>query len=131
MNLFIFTDYVEALKAQIDSLGKTRGFKTVLADAAGCNLSYLSQVLAGKTNLTPDQAFRIAHHLNWPKLHIEYFLLLVNYAQSGSIEHRRYLKVQIDALRATENTITKKVKESSHLANENLKLYYSSWLYQA
>ena len=53
---FEFSRALDYLDAQIRSNKTVYRYKSSLSEAAGCQLSYLSQVLAGKAQLNPDHA---------------------------------------------------------------------------
>jgi hypothetical protein len=61
-SLFEFNSYIKYL-AKIIKTDKTRGIIGTWAEAAGCQRSYLSNVLAGRATLNLDQGFRLAEHL--------------------------------------------------------------------
>ena len=63
MRIFEFNSYKSYLSHYIETSGR-RGLISELAKAAGCTHSYLSQVLNGKPELTPDHAWALADHLS-------------------------------------------------------------------
>ncbi len=62
--VFAHDHYRAYLKAVIAANPERRGFRSHLAEAAGCTPSYLSQVLSDQAGLSLDQLHRLAHFLD-------------------------------------------------------------------
>jgi transcriptional regulator with XRE-family HTH domain len=73
-----------------------RGTKAQLAEAAECQSTYISQVLHGKAQLSPEQAERIARYLKLGKEETNFFMLLVHKERAGSKELKNYYLTQIE-----------------------------------
>lgn len=127
MNPFPFADYKKYLTDFIDST-EGRGAKAALAEAAGCQRSFLSQVLNGETHLTLEHAIGIAHYLRLDSAQTEYFYCLVAHARSGTPALRHYYADKMKSLRwASEGSRpSARVTESDAQAE-----YYSSWKFAA
>jgi len=59
-SLFSSENYKAYLKSVLDGPGKERGYQSRLAEAAGCQRSYLSQVVHSTPHLTPEHAMGMA-----------------------------------------------------------------------
>lgn len=105
MQVFDFSDYCDYLAHQIQANVKTRGYKTLLAQAAGCKLSHLSQVLAQKVHLTLEQAAGMAGFWKLDRNESEYFLGLVNLGRAGTPALRSLLRQRLEALRREQSTV--------------------------
>jgi hypothetical protein len=75
LSIFAFGHYKDFLRAHCDA---SRGALTKLAEAAGCQRSYLSKVLTADPHLTPDQGFLISRFLEFKSDEAEYFMLLLH-----------------------------------------------------
>jgi uncharacterized protein (TIGR02147 family) len=131
MNIFDYTVYREFLQALSRAKGQ-RGLQASLARAAGCQASYFSQVLNGRTHLTEDQALGIATHLEFSNVETEYLLLLLRHEKAGTQKLKEYLKNSIERVRKAQTDLSQRVKaEQIQIAEEELGKYLSSWIYAA
>lgn len=127
LNIFHYSSYPEWLKAVGEQSRGRRGQHKAMAEAAGCQPSFLSQVFRGKTHLTPDQAAGLAEFWTFNEEETEYFLSLVHYERSGSKKYRRILKTKIDALRQANAQIGKRIQHRGNVKAEMQARYYSDW----
>jgi uncharacterized protein (TIGR02147 family) len=123
---FDYTSYKSFLKAVIDQ-AERRGMVTELAEAAGCQRSYLSQVLNGPAQLTPDHAFGIADHLRFTSSESDYFLLLVDHERAATLKLRKRLSEKLESLRREQNTVSRTVQIERPVDLEIQGAYFSSW----
>lgn len=105
VQVFDFMDYRAYIEQQLLLNAKTRGYKTQLADAAGCKLSHLSQVMAGKVQLTLEQAAGLAVFWKLEHSEAEYFVGLVNLGRAGTPSLRNLLRRQLEALREKHQSV--------------------------
>ena len=92
MQIFTILDEIEVIERFLSENGGVRAIRSKMAAAAGCQLSYLSQAIARKVQLTPDQGYGIAKFLRLSEVEIEYFMQLVLLKRAGTREHRAYLQ---------------------------------------
>jgi uncharacterized protein (TIGR02147 family) len=131
ISIWNYSDYKKYLRARSRALNLRRGFLSRLADAAGCQPSYLSQVLNSKVQLTPDQACSIASHLELSENEATYFLALVDLARAGSPLLKQRLSKQIFDLKTRAQKISERLQRpASQIADDQI-VYYSSWTYSA
>lgn len=126
-NVFELNDYKDFLKSFVRNQAK-RGAVKELAAAAGCQSSYLSQVLSRPVHLTPDQALGISEALGLGQMEQEYFLLMVEKARASTKKLRLHLEEKMTALRAKSGDVGTRLKRSSPAPMEELALYYRHWL---
>lgn len=95
-DLFESVDYKQYLIDVLTSntLGG-RGARTTLAQAAGCQLAFISQVLNGNADFSLEQADGISRYLSQNSKERDYFLLLVQYARAGTESLRAHFMRQI------------------------------------
>ena len=100
MNVYEASAYKEFLNSKIQAFRSVKGYKTQLAKAAGFSPSFLSQVIHGHIELTPEHAIRLARFWELDAFETDYFMLLVDSARAGSIALREHLAVKMAKFRA-------------------------------
>lgn len=131
MSLFQFNDYKGFLRDKIkDNQGK-RAYRSSLAAAAGCQLSFLSQVLHSEVHLTPDHAMGLAVFWALTEDGREYFMELVHHARAGSKLLKSEIEKKLTALRAKQENLSQRYKKPRLLPGERETLYYSAWYWSA
>lgn len=129
MNLYEYFSYKTYL---IDLISKTQIKVSVLAEMAGCNRSYFSQMINGKVQLTSDHIINLAEGLEFSELEKEYFITLCLLERSSLISTKEILEKKLINLRQKSLVLSKKIKDegkSFELTDEMKGEYYSSWLY--
>jgi uncharacterized protein (TIGR02147 family) len=126
-SIFVFDDYRKVLK----ELMVGRGVQVRLAQHVGCQQSYLSRVLAGRAELSQEQALSITTFFGFDQLESEYFLVMVNLNRAGSAELRSYYKKKLDDIVDKKLLVRNRVKVADTLTPEQKSIYYSDWLYCA
>jgi uncharacterized protein (TIGR02147 family) len=127
MKTFRSTDYKVLLRERIEHSGE-RGVITKLAEAAGCQRSYLSQVLNTHVHLTPDQALGVAEFFGFNEDETTYFLALVDHARASSPALRARLKRICDSLRKKHEDLESRLETPVIQASEQDLVYYSTWV---
>lgn len=133
MNVFEFDSYKAFLKSYI-SQNEVRGVITHLAAACGCDRTYISQVLNGKVDLTPDHMVQLCSDLNLSDLDSKYLLLLLLRDRSTSAKARAKLSQKVAALRGEAMMVSKIVlakEQPSEIPEDWRTRYYSHWHYGA
>ncbi|MAF90226.1 MAG: hypothetical protein CL674_03060 [Bdellovibrionaceae bacterium] len=131
--VFDFNSYKKYLNYRVNVVGE-RGIVTQLAEAAGCQRTYLSKVVNAEVHLTPDQAFRVCSFWQFSPDEKNYFLLLVDRERAGDKAYRDYLGVKLKALKIKHQDLSQRVKNRKTIQEEDsffLMKYYSSWVYSA
>lgn len=128
ISVFTFENYKEFLGKLVASHPK--GIVTRLSEAAGCQRSYLSEVLRGHVHLTPDQGFGIAKFLDFTRDESDYFLSLIHFARASSAKYRKELQSRITERKNEFLRVSKRVEKNSPLLTA-ADAYYSSWYYAA
>lgn len=130
-NLFQFKSYVEFLKELLRLHGQERGYQAKLAKAAGCQASYLSQVLAEKADLTSDQALNLATYLAMDEIEVTYFLTLLLRQRAVTPVARKHFDKQLEKQRREQKKLKTRVGNDESHPNELVSFYHSSWLVAA
>lgn len=124
-------DYRAFLKAIVAEEGKERGYRKLLATQAGCQPAYLSQILSGNVELTPEQADRLCAFWAFPELEAEIFLTLVHQGRAGSPSLRARLGAKLQALKDQWRKQDATFQQPELSASDRALLYYSRWTYTA
>ncbi len=130
MDVFQNLTALEFVQATIAMNRNIRGYQTRLAEAAQCQRSYFSQIVKGKIPLTVEQAFGLTTYWGFSHLETEYFLTLVHCARAGTATLKKHFERQNNALRATVNTLSKRI-DSRQLMDHARTEYYSNWYWMA
>lgn len=129
--VFDFTDYKSYLKARIEESRGFRGYQSQLAKAAGCQRSFLSQVLNGPMDLSREHAAELTRFFGFTSTEAEYFVGLVDYARAGSKQLKEMTRERLAKLRETAQNLSARVKVTEIADAELRSLYYSSWYWSA
>lgn len=126
-------DYKEFISLKIAENSRMRGYKTKLAEAAGCNPTYLSQVLGSHIHWTPDQAANAAVFWELDANETEYFICLLNRARAGTKPLIGVIESRMQQLQAIHDSVAGSVGGDSKepLSETDRTLYYSAWYYSA
>ncbi len=131
MDVFSFQNYRDIITSYLAGQTSKRGSQKRLAEAAGCQASYFSQMLSGQVQLTLDQAAGIAIFLQFDEDETEYFLALVGYERSGSRHLQSILRQKLEKIRRHHSQLSSKIKNSAAVPDQGLMIYYSTWYYSA
>ncbi len=131
MNLVNFNTYQDVIRHYIDQNHGVRGYQTLMAQAAGCQRSYLSQVLHGSIHITPDHAAGLCIFWSLPQLDTDYFLNLVALARAGSPHLKKILQDKQRDIKRQASDLSQRLKSVQALNEEMCAAYYSSWHWAA
>jgi uncharacterized protein (TIGR02147 family) len=123
-SIFQFKDYKDFLES-ITAGSDNWGMLSKLAQASGCQKSYLSRVIHKEVHLTPEQAYRIGQFLGLNELESEYFSNLVEFGRSGDRDHRESLSQKLQRARRMAEKVSKEGQKNA--ASESLQMvsYYT------
>ena len=126
--VFSFDDYKEYLKARLADEEASWGAISRMADAAGCQRSYLSRCLNAEVQLTLDHAYNISQFLKLSESEEEYFLNLVEKDRASSIGYRQKILKKLKAIRTEQEDLEKISKRPKIALGEKEVFYYSNWI---
>lgn len=131
-SVFKYSYYKDYLKEKIETYPNNgRGVRRQLAEVAGCQVAYISHILAGDRDLSLEQAEAITRFFHLRTDEVEYFLVLVEKERAGTVYLKRYFAQKLEALLATHRQIKNRVRLSGKISSEDQAVYYSSWHFQA
>ena len=134
--LFEFDSILVLLRESIDILRSIKGIRSKLAEAARCQPSYLSQVLAGTASLSTEQLFGIAKVLQLSDAEWDYVRELGMLDRAGTEELREDCKRRLLRLRQAGRSSAPNQSPASNtgappnpksLSSEDLTWYVSTW----
>lgn len=127
-----FTDYRSFLKIALNELGKSlRGARSRLAEHLDVRPGYISQVLNGQSDLTPEVAARACAFFSLTDEEAHYFVLLVSHERAGNADLKRIYQRQIREHQEQYLNMKKRFKVKEALSASDQHIYYSSWQYAA
>ena len=129
MSIFEIEKYRDLIGHQIKTAGNPRGYKGLLAAAAQCQSSHISQVMHGTIHLTIEQAHGIARFWNFDEEATEYFIALVQRERSTNQEFTAFLTTKIQRLRTKKQKLSDSVQSKKVVLDASQSRYYASWLY--
>lgn len=129
--IFDYRSYKPYLLAICGGKKIRRGAKAQLAAAAQCQATYISQVLHGKAQLSPEQAERISRFLQHPKAEAQFFMLLLQKDRAGTNELRDFYVTQIEEQIVQRMNVVNRLGANNVLTEQQKAIFYSSWDYLA
>jgi len=136
MNLLQLTDYRKYLKWRLSQLPGQRGELAPLARAAKIHVTQISQILNGKRDFTPDQAFRVSQYLLLNDQETAYFTALIAKARASDTGLIRFLDGELKRIRENDFANAKNHGENSSENKDGLSslqrnTFFSAWYYVA
>ncbi|MBK9321998.1 MAG: TIGR02147 family protein [Bdellovibrionaceae bacterium] len=132
MSLFNYLDYRKYLKDTLSGKPKQGyGELSKWANSCGVHPTLMSLILKGERDLSADQAYSLGGYLNLTPLELEFFILLVQYARSGTPGFKEHLQKKVNLLKQEATQVKKRFSHESELSDEAKFVFYSSYLYSA
>jgi uncharacterized protein (TIGR02147 family) len=126
-SVFDAYDYRRFLIDELESARFGRGSRARLAKHLGAHMSFISAVLSGKQDLTPEHGLKVGLFLDLDPEEIHWFILLINRDRAGTTDLKRYYQEQLNQLRTKRSEIQNQVKAQSEISEADAHLYYSNW----
>lgn len=131
-NVFKFKSYKDyLLRTEQEKSVLSRGFRSQIAKAVGCNNAFVSQVLNKGAHFSLEQGLRLSRFLKFQADEEKYFLLLIEFERAGTKDLQVYFLDQLNLLRETYLNIKNRVESPTVLSAESQATYYSEWYYAA
>ncbi|MBI2711604.1 MAG: DUF4423 domain-containing protein [Bdellovibrio sp.] len=102
-----------------------------LAKHLNCQLSFISQVFSGKSQISLEHAILIADLVQLDEDERRYFMTLVLLAKSGSKHLTDFYHQEALNLKNRAEIIKHSIKVKEELTLEDQAIYYSNWWYSA
>jgi uncharacterized protein (TIGR02147 family) len=132
LNIFASSDYRLFIKDWLTQAkeAKTANLSTLAAD---CHVhpTYLSQVLAGRKDLSLEQAAFLSQRFQFTTLEEEYFFVLIQLNRAGTQLLKDVLNKKKKMIEAERNKLSRRFENHRELSTEEKATFYSSWIYAA
>lgn len=128
-SIYDYQDYRLYLRDWIRARG--RGEHTRLAETLRCHLTYLSQILGGKAQLSPEQAESLNPYFEHSEDESEFFLTLVLHDRAGSEALRNYYARRLRSALDRRLILKNRLQSQKAIGKEEQATYYSAWYYLA
>ncbi|MEK6553762.1 MAG: TIGR02147 family protein [Bdellovibrionota bacterium] len=129
--LFKSKSYRHFLGVVLKEFASSRGYKKRLADSAGCQAAYFSQVMAERTQLTPEQAERLCSFWELSSNETDFFFHLVLLGRAGSHTLKRLLERKLEEIRERWQNENQSFGTEALSEPERAAIYYSHWMHSA
>ncbi|MDZ4661269.1 MAG: TIGR02147 family protein [Pseudomonadota bacterium] len=130
-DLFDSSNYRDFLRNSFPGSGDRRGRRRALAEALGCQTSFISLVLTDRAHFNEDMTFATAKFLTLNSPETEFLLLLYHFERAATPELRQYYKIKINKSLESRKQIKSRVRESPTIPLEIQAQYYSNWVFSA
>ncbi len=129
---FEFKQYKAFVLARIKSSpNQGRGVRRLIAESLGCQVAYVSHVLAGEKHFSIEQAEAAARFFELREDETEYFLLQVELLRAGTPALKKYLSRQIEKRLRQYQEVSQRIQITDTISPVDQATYYSNWHFQA
>ena len=129
--IFEYKHYRDYLKVKLATTGANRGLRTKLAEKTRTHPAFISKVLSGANDLSPEHIPPTSELLGHTPEESHFFALLVLHARAGTSELKKYYQTQIQEILRKREEFLERVKIEDKLPASDHTLYYSKWYFIA
>lgn len=132
MDVFDIDDYRGLIRTRIGEMPRN-GFGQLgrLAEKLSVNASFVSQMLAGKKDLSEDQGYLTSEFFELSEPETAYFLLLIQRERAANHRLKKFYSKQIEERKRAAAKVKGRVRIDRELGFEEQAVYYSDYLYTA
>lgn len=131
INVFDYQHYRDYLKVRLSTTGENRGLRARLAELTRTTPAFISKVLSGGIDLSPEHIPHLNKLLEHTKEESHFFTLLTLDARAGNRELKAYYQDQLNEFREKRNHFLERVKISDKVSAADHAKYNSQWYYTA
>jgi uncharacterized protein (TIGR02147 family) len=132
VSVFNFQTAQAYLGSFLEALPKRgHGESKRIAAAIGVSSTFISQVLAGTKNLSPEHGERLAEYLGLAPLEADFLFQLILLDRAGTESLRQYLRSKLKELKERSHQIVNVVQPQRILSDEEKAIFYSNFLYSS
>jgi uncharacterized protein (TIGR02147 family) len=128
-DIFTFKDYKKFILSVLNERDDLN--RSFIARELQVQSAYISQVLNGSAHLSMEQGYRLTETFSLGAPEKEFFMCLLQYNRAGTRDLELFFKERLQELLETHLNLTKRLKNSPTLSEEDRGVYYSSWIYGA
>jgi uncharacterized protein (TIGR02147 family) len=130
-NIFEFNEYKAYLAHRVGGHRQRRGLKSLVAKTLKCQPTYVSQVLNGSADFSPEQAEVLNRFFGHSREESLFFLLLIQKNRAGTRSLKEFVQSQLDEMQTKRLVISQRLGQKAKLTQEQQATYYSSWHFAA
>lgn len=131
MSIYQANDYKDYIRQRIEKNSGEKGYRSTLAKHAGCQRSYLAQVLHGPIHLTPDHALGLSTYWGFNDDQSDTFLNLLLRDRAATPLLRKKCQRRLVQLRKKAANLSQRLDVETIPEGIAQAVYYSSWHYAA
>ena len=131
ISVFEYNHYRDYLKVRLATHGPSRGMRSRLAEACTTKPAFISQVLSGGIDLSPEHIPPTNELLGHTEDEAHFFTLLALEARAGTPKLERYYRRQLQDILEKRSIFLERVKIKDTVSPTDQALYYSQWFYPA
>ena len=130
MDALKFTNYKDFIREKIHALPKRgHGQNLKIAKLLGIHTTMVTHIFKGDSNLSTEQALKLAEYFALPELETDYFVTLVQQERAANSQSRKYFEKQLKALRSKAQDLSSRLVETKVLDEKDQAVFYSAWYY--
>lgn len=126
ITVFNYSDYRTYIEKKIKTKEFGRGGKAKMAVHLGCQPSFVSQVLKGKSSFSLEQGFKLNSFFRHNTLMKDYFMVLIERDRAGTFELQKYFESKQKDLLEKSKLIENQM-EFDQISEGDAMVYYSNW----
>jgi uncharacterized protein (TIGR02147 family) len=132
MSIFEFENYKLFVRQKIKTFPRRgRGQLLRIAGLLNIHTSMVTHIFKGDSNLSVEQALKLAEYFALNSLETEYFITLVHLARATNKQSRDYFDRQLDTLRSRALNLSERLQAAKNLDEKDQAIFYSAWYFSA
>lgn len=130
-SIYGFLSYKGFIKHMIELHNGIHGYQSRLAQEAGCNPSYFSQMLRSGVQLSIEHGYNLAMYWMLNEFETSYFIDLLNYERAGSEKLKKFFMTRLKDAQDKHKDLSNKFKNQESKSIEEQIIYHGHWLMSA
>lgn len=130
-SVYNYDDYRKFISSVVKARQSPWGIWSKISKAAGCRSTYLTQVMKGRAELTPDHVLGISRFFELNNDETQFFLLILEYGRAATKNLKEFLIKRIHKIQKEQEVLENKTHIARLEMGEKESIYYSSWYWSA
>jgi uncharacterized protein (TIGR02147 family) len=132
MNIFEFKNYKKLVRERLRTYPrKGHGQYMRIAKLLNVHTTMVTHIFKGDSNLSVEQALKLAEYFAFSSLETDYFITLVHHERAANTQSSGYFERQIETLRARALNLSERLQAKKTLDERDQAIFYSAWYYSA
>ena len=130
MNIFESDNYKRFVREHLKTLPR-RGHGQYLRIAKLLNIhtTMVTHIFKGESNLSVEQALKLAEFFALSPLETEYFITLVQHERAANSQSRHYFTKQLETLKGRALNLSERLQIKKVLDESDQAIFYSAWYF--